>query len=205
MTLRNRVSPFGEIIAVPDRGTLMGNRGILHDANQQVVKDWQVHRWIACRLEFRGRHRTVMTPGSYTELFFLDEAVALADGHRPCAECRHADFVAFQLAWQTAHPHLSPRADDIDSVLHSERRIRRFAKRTHLMELETLPDGAFVVLEDRAWLVRGETLHAWSPGGYVEQRRRPTDRRVTVLTPPAIVAAIHAGYKPGMHPNATTE
>jgi hypothetical protein len=104
MPLRNRVTPLGEIVAVSGRGTLMGNRGILHDAERNILRDWQVRRWIACRLEFHGRHRSVMTPGSYTELFFLDEAAALADGHRPCAECRHADYRAFQTAWHTIYP-----------------------------------------------------------------------------------------------------
>jgi len=184
---------------------MMGNRGILHDPFRRIVRDWQVRRWIACRLEFRGRHRQVMSPHSYTELFFLDEAVALADGHRPCAECRHADFVAFQAAWQTAHPRQSTRADDIDSLLHSERRIRPWVKRTHLLNIETLPDGTLVAVDKRAWLVRGKTLHAWSPGGYVERRRRPTAGRVTVLTPPSIVAVFNAGYQPGMHPSGTEE
>src|SRR5712691_7877825 len=104
MPLRNRVTPFGDIVAVAGRGTVMGNRGILHDAQRTIVLDSQVKRGIACRLEFRGRHRTVMTPGRWTELFFLDEAMALAADHRPCAECRHADYRAFQEAWRRAFP-----------------------------------------------------------------------------------------------------
>src|SRR5438309_5028203 len=131
MPLQNRVTPFGEIVAVQERGTLMGNRGILHTPEQRVVRDWQVRRWIACRLEFRGRHRAVMHPHSYTELFFLDEATALADGHRPCAECRHAEYVAFQSDWRNAFPGLSASADAMDAALHSERRIRPHLKRTH--------------------------------------------------------------------------
>src|SRR5690348_11691300 len=119
MPLRNRVTPFGELVAIPERGTLMGNRGILHTPDRLVVRDWQVRRWIACRLEFHGRHRVVMTRGSYTELFFLDEATALADGHRPCAECRHADYRAFQAAWRTVYPERSVAADAMDSVLHA--------------------------------------------------------------------------------------
>ena len=95
MPRQNRVTPFGEIIATPERGTFMGNRGVLHDAEGRIRRAWQVKRWIVCVLEFRGRKRTVMTPGPYTELFFLDEATALAAGHRPCAECRHARFLDF--------------------------------------------------------------------------------------------------------------
>src|SRR5262249_11983894 len=35
-------------------------------------------RWLCCVLEFKGIHRVVMKPRSYTELFSLDEATALA-------------------------------------------------------------------------------------------------------------------------------
>ena len=100
MSRQNRVTPFGEIVAVPEKGTFMGNRGVLHDAGGYIKRAWQVKRWLVCVLEFRGRKRQVMTPGRYTELFFLDEATALAAGHRPCSECRHARFVAFCNAWE---------------------------------------------------------------------------------------------------------
>src|ERR1700694_3932569 len=117
MPLPNRVTPFGEIVAAPGRGLLTGNRGILHDPDRTIVRDSQVRRWIACRVEFRGRHRDIMTPGSWTELFFLDEATALAAGHRPCAECRHADYRRFQSAWQPAD---ATSADAMDAILHAE-------------------------------------------------------------------------------------
>src|ERR1700693_4875242 len=104
MPKRNRVTPFGEIIATPERGTFMGNRGVLHDDKGRLQRGWQVKRWIVCVLEFRDRRRTVMTPGRYTELFFLDEATALAAGHRPCAECRHERFIAFCKGWKIAYP-----------------------------------------------------------------------------------------------------
>src|SRR5262245_2769345 len=99
MPRQNRVTPFGEIIATPERGTFMGNRGVLDDETGKIRRTWQVRRWLLCVLEFRGRHRTVMTPGHYTELFFLDEATGLAAGHRPCFECRRDRFRAFQEAW----------------------------------------------------------------------------------------------------------
>src|SRR5215831_18160613 len=153
MPLRNRATPLGEIVAVPGRGTLMGNRGILHDAERRLVRDWQVYRWIACRLEFRGRHRSVMTPGRYTELFFLDEVAALADGHRPCAECRSADFHAFQSIWRSIYPHASASADAMDTVLHAERRDRPFQKRTYQANIASLPDGTFIGMDGHAWLV----------------------------------------------------
>jgi hypothetical protein len=205
MPLRNRVTPFGEIVAVPGRGSLMGNRGILHDAQRSVVRDWQVRRWIACRLEFRGRHRAVMQPGTYTELFFLDEAAALADGHRPCAECRHADYRAFQSAWQSAHPQLATSADAMDAVLHAQRRSRPFVKRTWRAELASLPDGAYIAVDGQAWLVLGNVLRGWSPDRYVATIPRPTASQVTVLTPASIVAVLRAGYPPAIHPTGTLE
>lgn len=204
LPLQNRVTPFGAIVAVHERGTLMGNRGILHTAEQRVVRDWQVRRWIACRLEFRGRHRRVMQPGTYTELFFLDEAAALADGHRPCAECRHADYVAFQTAWRTAFPHRGSSASEMDDVLHQERRIRPCTKKTALAESASLPDGAYIEFDGRAWLVRGEGIYAWSPGAYTERAARPSGA-VTLLTPPSIIDVVRAGYRAGVHPTSGME
>jgi hypothetical protein len=203
--LRNRVTPFGELVAIPERGTLMGNRGILHTAQQSIVRDWQVRRWIACRLEFHGRHRDVMTPGSYTELFFLDEATALADGHRPCAECRHADYRAFQAAWRTVYPERSSAADAMDGVLHVERRVAPFRKRTYVADIATLPDCTYVVLDERAWLVRKDSVWAWSGDRYVKRARRPNAREVTVLTPPSVVEVLRAGYAPGVHPSGALD
>src|SRR5579859_6573605 len=170
MPLQNRATPFGQILAVQGRGSLMGNRGILHDARRNIVRDSQVRRWIACRLEFRGRHRQVLTPGSWTELFFLDEAAALAAGHRPCAECRRADFVNFQVAWRLVYPGSVPRADVMDARLHAERRVRPWLKRTYSADLATLPDGSYIKLDDQAWLVHGEVLRAWSADRYGDRR-----------------------------------
>src|SRR4051812_10262552 len=121
MPRQNRITPFGEIIVTPERGTFMGNRGVLHDDQGRIRRLWQVKRWLVCLLEFRGRHRTVMTPGSYTELFFLDEATALAAGHRPCAECRHERFLAFCGAWKSGNRvsgSARPTANQIDDRLH---------------------------------------------------------------------------------------
>jgi hypothetical protein len=179
----------------------MGNRGILHDAERRLVRDWQVRRWIACRLEFHGRHRSVMTPGRYTELFFLDEAAALADGHRPCAECRHEDFRAFQDAWRTIYPDQPSNAAAIDRVLHVERRIRAFLKRTHNVQIDGLPDGSYVALDGGAWLVHGEDVWAWSADSYLEPVPRPSTTDVILLTPPSIVRVLRAGYHPRLHPS----
>jgi hypothetical protein len=200
---RNRVTPFGDIIAVPARGTLMGNRGVLHNAERSIVRDSQVKRWIACRLEFRGRHRVVMTPGRWTELFFLDEATALAAGHRPCAECRNADYRAFQSAWRSAFPGADVAADAMDVVLHQERRIRPWVKRSHLAKADDLPYGSYIALDGKAWLVHGDSLLEWSPVGYVSRRVRPRNTQLTLLTPPSIVAVLHAGYSAGVHRSVT--
>ena len=203
MPLRNRVTPFGDIIATEARGLLFGNRGVLHDAEGRIVRAWGVRRWIACLLEFKGRHRELLQPGRFTELFFLDEATALAAGHRPCAECRRQDFLRFRSAWGETHPGSSLRADDIDRVVHEERVGPDGAKRMHRSRLRDLPDGAMVAHEGRAWLVLAEELLAWSPSGYATRRVRPARSTfAAVLTPPSILSVIRAGYLPAIHPTA---
>jgi len=209
MSRRNRVTPFGEIVAVPERGTMMGNRGILHDAEGRIRRPWQIKRWLVCVLEFKGRHRTVMAPNRYTELFFLDEATSLAAGHRPCAECRHGRFLAFRDAWAAGN-HQTIGSDPIrvgviDNRLHAERVGPARSKRTDRANLDDLPDGVFVILGGRdggACLIWGDELLAWSPGGYQERQRRPRGEVVTVLTPGSTVSAIRSGYVPEIHPSA---
>lgn len=178
----------------------MGNRGVLHDDERRIVRAWQVRRWIACRTAFRGRHREVMQPRRYTELFFLDEAAAFSAGHRPCAECRYADYQRFRALWETCHG-APANADSIDRVLHSERLASR-RKRTYRAPVSVLPDGAYVAIDGAAWLVwRGELL-AWGNGGYADRRRQPEDREVDVLTPASIVALLAAGYPVFVHQSA---
>jgi hypothetical protein len=197
--LQNRVTPAGEIVAVAARGTLMGNRGILHDQQRRLVRTWQVKRWIACRLEFRGRHRDVLRPGSYTELFFLDEATALAAGHRPCAECRHADYGAFQAAWRLARPDVPAVADAMDAALHQE---RRPAGRSHSEPARSLPDGVFVNWRGRPYLIWSRRLLEWSAEGYRSSLERPGRAELDVLTPPSLVRVLRAGYAVSVHPSA---
>ena len=206
---QNRVTPFGEIIAAPERGTFMGNRGILHDGEGHIKRPWLVKRWLVCILEFRGRRRTVMTPNRYTELYFLDEATALAAGHRPCAECRHGHFISFCNYWKRVHPtdggSQRPSADEIDNRLHVERVGPGRSKRTFVECLDEMPDGVFVIVErwgEQAYLVWGDHLLAWSPGGYRERRGRPRGEQITVLTPKSTVGTIRAGYVPEVHPSA---
>jgi hypothetical protein len=212
MSRRNRVTPFSEIVAVPERGTMMGNRGILHDADGRILRSWAVKRWLVCVLEFRGRHRTVMTPNRYTELFFLDEATSLAAGHRPCAECRRARFLAYRDAWAAGNdqtPGPQPiKVNVIDDLLHAERVGPNRSKRTERANLDDLPDGVFVTLDGResaACLILGDELLTWSPGGYQQRHRRPKGEVVTVLTPASTVNAIRSGYVPEIHPSAWME
>ena len=203
MPLRNRVTPFGELVAVAGRGTLMGNRGVLHDESRRVVRDWQVRRWIACVLEFRGRYRPVMQPRRYTELFFLDEATAFAAGHRPCRECRYADYQRFRALWETVHGGPAS-ADAMDRVLHAERLDGR-RKRTYRARLRTLPDGTYVAINDAAWMLWGDELLQWSDSGYRVRRDLPNGVDTDVLTPPSIVALFAAGYSVTAHSTATCE
>jgi hypothetical protein len=199
---QNRVTPFGDIVAVPERGLLMGNRGVLHDTEGHIARDSQVRRWIACRLEFRGRKRAIMQPNRYTELFFLDEATAFAAGHRPCAECRFDDYSRFRDRWPSALPPGGGSADALDRQLHAERRAGPWQKRTHTADLADLPDGAFIARDGDAWLVRGDHLQRCSARGYAGSVARPRRQKVTVLTPPSIVAVFCSGYEPAVHPTA---
>jgi hypothetical protein len=209
MPLQNRVTPFGALIATPERGTLLGNRGLLHDPEKRIKREWLLKRWIYCVLEFKGRHRTVMAPGRYTELFFLDEATSLAAGHRPCAECKRARFNEFRETWAAGNPHelTSERlsAIQIDEVLHADRLDGARSKRVFKAKLGDLPDGVIVVLgraPEKALLIHGDWLLAWSPGGYAARVARPDDQVVSVLTPRSAVAAIRAGFVPEVHASA---
>jgi hypothetical protein len=199
MALQNRVTPFGEIVAVPGRGTMMGNRGILHDEYRRIVRYAAVRRWIACVLEFRGRHRNVMTPHRYTELFFLDEATALSAGHRPCAECRRGDYLRFQSLWRATYGGAAD-ADSMDERLHADR-LDGKKKRTYRDDVANLPDGAYVALENAAWLIWDGELRAWSQDGYADRRLRPKRAEIDVLTPRSIVGILASGYKPAIHPS----
>jgi len=204
MPLQNRITPFGAIVAVEARGLLMGNRGILHDEARRIVRPWQVKRWIACRTAFRGRWRQVMRPHSYTELFFLDEVTAFAAGHRPCAECRHADYQRFKAAW-AVWSGAPADAERIDAVLHGDRLEGRGAhqrQRTYQEAIGALPDGAFIRLDGSAWLLSRGRLLAWSAAGYVSPWPPPDLGRLEVLTPRALVAVLRAGYRPLVHPSA---
>jgi len=192
MPLRNRVTPLGELIETPERGLVFGNRGRLHDDERRIRRHHDGRRWIACRLEFRGRRREPMPPRRYTGLFFVDEATALAAGHRPCAECRNADYRSF-LALTGASG-----ADELDRRLHAE----RFAPKPE-GHVASLPDGAFVLVGEEPWLVVGSELRRWTPAGYAE--RRAAVGRATLVTPPTSLRVLDSGWSgsvPLLHPSS---
>ena len=207
MPRQNRVTPLGELVATSERGLVYGNRGCLHDELGRIRRRYAGRRWIACRLEFRGRRRTpLMQPGRYTELFFLDDATALAAGHRPCAECRREDYDRFVELWRDLHPG-SAGADAIDAQLHEERvDPSSRARRRREVPFDELPDGAFVLHRDAARLVLGRSLLRWTPGGYSDRVRRPTGEQAVVVTPPSLLSLLHAGWQPRhvplLHPSA---
>jgi hypothetical protein len=204
MTLQNRVTPTGEIVADPARGTMMGNRGCLHGQGRELGRSrWRSKLWICCVLEWKGVRRDPMPPGRWTALFFLDEATALAAGHRPCAYCRRGDYVAFGEAWRQAHGlDRRPKAVEMDAVLHSERvesRTRR--QRTRRASIYDLPEGVMVRSRGMPALFFGGRLLPWTFHGY--GRPLPVAlSTVELLTPPAIVAAMIEGYQPLIHPTA---
>ncbi len=208
MPLQNRVTPFGEIVAVPDRGSFMGNRGRIHNEQRTLkTRHWDRKAWITCLLQFKGRRRPIMAPSTYTELFFLDEATAFAAGHRPCGECRRADAKRFKSLWLEANGALLPgKAEtmaNLDAVFHSERIGRDSTQNRWVARISELPDGAMVLVDDAraAFLLQQGHLYLWSAAGYVERKAIPPGRTVTVLTPPSVTRALAAGYRPVVHPS----
>jgi len=191
---RNRVSPLGEIIAVPGRGAWMGNRGRLHRGRgtRDVVRNHQHKTWITCALSFRGRRVPQWEPNRYTPLFFLDEAVALAAGHRPCAECRRKAYDRYQTLWSETHSGATPYAKDMDAQLHQE----RTGPAEHPATWEGLPDGVFVATDSGPAVVAGDHLAVWDQHDniYREKLPRPEAGIAKVLTPPSTVRILRAGY-----------
>ncbi len=189
--LQNRVDPFGELVATPARGALMGNRGgRFHRADRTLGRRrWASQQWIACLCAFRGRRRAVWGEG-YTELFFLDEVTALAAGHRPCFECRRAEAEAFRSAFGEG-----ASAPQMDAILHRER-LDHGAKRLCDTPIERLPDGAMIERDGRAFALRGGAVLPWSFAGYGAPQSRPRAGLARVLTPSSIVRALAAGYSP---------
>jgi hypothetical protein len=204
MHLQNRVTPFGEIVAISQRGTFTGNRGIIHDPATKTLlsRRWTTKAWLVCCCEFKGRRRAVMAGRSWTELFFLDEAVALAAGHRPCFHCRRQAAQQFRAAWAAAKGAPIPYAAAIDAALHRERLEGR-RKRVHPLPapIFELPDGTVVAAAGSAFTLRAGQAYRWTNAGY--------DQPIALhhvdglLTPPSTLMALLAGYRPALHPSIT--
>jgi hypothetical protein len=205
--MRNRVTPWGDIVAIEQRGAWLGNRGILHEGTD-VVRFHRSDLWIICRLQFKDWRLPQWHPRHFTVLFFYDEAVALAAGHRPCALCRRADYNAFRSAWargagehadaQAADARAAvPLAKEMDRQLHQERIVRgTHRRRLHPMRWPDLPEASFVALDGQPCLVLADRLHPWSPQGYLQPLARPRSGVAEVITPPSTVAALRGGFRP---------
>lgn len=198
MPRQNRVLPTGEIIATPTRGTFLGNRGVLHDDTarkhgQLTHRRWRHKAWVCCVLDFKNRRRTQMSPNRYTELFFFDEAVALAAGHRPCGECRRADYTAFL----TAAGHAG-RVTGFDNRLHVARAIpRSYTQRRHRADAKTLPDGTFILTDAGPALFWQDRQHPFASDGYAAPKHK-SNGTVTVITPEPTLIALREGYLPSV-------
>ncbi len=204
MPLQNRVTPFGKIVFSPQRGTFTGNRGVIHNANKEIVRKYALKAWITCRLEYKGAHREVMTPNRWTELFFWDEATAFAAGHRPCAYCRNADFKKFKSLWLKANREEFKIGDEsmkfIDTILHTERMAMQNGAE-YIYHLEDLPDGTMVCYfddESASYLWWKKTLYVWGETKYekLEIDYSSSDQLIRVLTPPSIINTFREGYVP---------
>ena len=217
MPRQNRVTPYGELIAVPDRGMFWGNRGPLLDREGRLARYSRGQAWVICVLSFKGRQRQQWTPGRLTELYFLDEATGLAAGHRPCGECRYREYQAFKHAWARdagspasgppgaphgTPPGTPPGAPEIDARLHADRLTGTGQRRTYRASLAGLPSGTMVDIGGAPWLVHDGRLLAWTPGGYRQRAVEAPGDPVTVITPRATVAVLAAGYRPVLHPSA---
>lgn len=195
---RNRVTPAGEIVEIAQRGAFLGNRGRLTRAGE-LVRPWDGRRWITCQLSYKGWQAPAFgTDGRWTPLFFLDEAVALAAGHRPCALCRRPDYERFGAAWTAAFGAARPpSAEAVDRRLHADR-LDGGRQRVHRRPWRSLPDATFVALDGGAPArVAGDRLLPWSPSsavGYDEPVPRPRRGDADVLTPACTVEVLAAGY-----------
>lgn len=201
MAQRNRVTPLGDVVAMPLRGAWTGNRGRIH-AGHDITKFHSGDAWITCALAFRGRWSEQWQPNHYTYLYFYDEAVSFAAGHRPCAECRRDAYNDFRSAWAARGGGL-PSAQAMNRRLHAERLVRgTHRRRLHALPWPDLPDGTFVLREATPSLVLGDTTVDWTAGGYGRRRARPTAGEAAVITPPSTVAVLRAGYPVQIDPSA---
>ncbi|OOQ61699.1 hypothetical protein [Mucilaginibacter pedocola] len=206
--LQNRVNPQGDIIKTKARGAWLGNRGQLHGKGKTILRPFKNKAWIICLLQFKNRHRQIMAPNLWTELFFLDEATAFAAGHRPCFECRREDAKRFKTAWLKGNPQYGfdekVLIGKIDEILYAERITADNGKVIFEANVDSLPDGTFIQLSNDAYLVANRSIYKWAPEGYGEAEPLPENKSVSVLTPRSVVEAIRNGYiqqlaTPGNH------
>ncbi|CAL1521200.1 hypothetical protein [Chitinophaga sp. MM2321] len=196
--LQNRVDPMGNIIKTAARGIFMGNRGVLHNENKEILRPFKIKTWITCVLEFKNRKREVMAHNRYTELFFMDEATSFSAGHRPCFECRKEAAVKFKALWLKGNPgyefDTKTLIKEIDNVLHKERISSSNTKITYEERPDELPDGTFVIFGDEPYLIVKGYMYLWSPFGYSKRMHLPQAGKLPVLTPRSIVNTFRAGY-----------
>lgn len=198
--LQNRVDPYGNIISTSARGSCLGNRGQLHGKGKTILRPFKHKAWIICLLQFKGRHREIMAPNRWTELFFLDEATAFAAGHRPCFECRRDDANRFNAAWLKGNPEfglgIKTPVGKIDEIIHSERIDVKGDKIIFKANIDELPNGTFIKHQDKPFIINDARIYKWSASGYGEAQPLPQAKMATVLTPKSIVNAFKAGYQP---------
>lgn len=190
MTLQNRVDPWGNFHAVPDRGTMLGNRGGKFHRDDRTLgrRRWASHHWICCELHYKNMHHEPMGQG-YTSLFFLDEVTALSAGHRPCFFCRRAEAKAFLAGW---------RVPEFDEQLHRER-----LSGPHPLSEQPLPDGVMLDIDGTAYAVKNDRLLRWSFKGYTSANQPIAPLRAKLLTPPLILSILRRGHKPRWHESAS--
>jgi hypothetical protein len=196
--LQNRVNPFGQLIKTPERGAWLGNRGVIHNKQKAIVRDYKIKAWITCVLEFRGRHREIMQPDRWTELFFLDEATAFSAGHRPCFQCRYKDHQRFKEFWIKGNPQygfdMKKPVYQIDDILKAERIAADKSKVTYEENIKALPNGTFAIYDNQPHLFKDNHLYLWNPAGYGKGIALPDVNKLRVLTPRSFVNMFNAGY-----------
>ena len=200
--MQNRVDPSGNIISTTALGSWMGNRGQLHDDTKHILRPFKLKAWLTCVVQFKERGRIVMAPGLYTELFFLDEASAFSAGHRPCCECRWQEHYRFKMYWLKGNQEYKftekTSIQRIDAILHNERINHAGNKVTYLDNIDNLPGGTFIFMNEQFYLIAGNQLLHWTAFGYESRIPLPKNKIVTVLTPRSLVNTFSAGYIPQM-------
>jgi hypothetical protein len=186
-----------------------GNRGCLVDDDRQLVRHHQSSLWIICEASFRGWKHPLDQPHRWTPVFFLDDAVGLAAGHRPCGFCRPDAYRSYRDAISAADS--TPQrwsASDINRQLATERLSRGRGldragdRRLWSANIADLPSGAVILWNEHAHLVGTSTIQRFTFDGWAEPTPRPSDASVEVITPPLSIAALTNGFALQLHPTA---